>query len=114
MPERRRHEPAGLEHASAARPAPDSAGLPPDVAKSLGDRSLMGRNDRSHHIGLADPEQHADALRRPERQVEPSDVARPKRAAERLTRLWVAATQQADEPFFAHLAGEASRRGAGP
>ena len=71
MPERRRDQPAARNHVDAARPAARHAGRPLDVAERLGDRPIVRVTDRAAQLVVADPEQHADALRRRERQVEP-------------------------------------------
>jgi hypothetical protein len=71
--ERRGDEPSPAHQHRAAVPASRRARLALEVADRLRDSRLVRESDLPHDLGLADPEQHADALRRPEREVEAGD-----------------------------------------
>lgn len=103
MAERRRHEPAPLDHADAALPPTSPARRPLQVAESVGDRRLVRANNLSHDLRLTDREQHTHALRRPERQIEPGHRTRAKGPAKQLARSRISAAQQPHDAFLAYL-----------
>ena len=73
MPERRRHEPGRLLDDRAAVPAPNRRRRPLEIPDRLAHRDVVSRPNAPAQLVVAEPEQHADALRRRERQIEPGD-----------------------------------------
>src|SRR4051794_40276711 len=69
MIERSGHEAIGLQLALPAAAASHPHSLPPDVLQSRVNRGTMRTCDCIPNRWLTDPEHHADALRRRERQV---------------------------------------------
>jgi hypothetical protein len=82
--ERRGDEPAPAHQHRAAMPASRRARLALEVADRLRDSRLVSESDLPHDIWLADPEQHTDALRSPEREVEAGDRTRRERPPKEL------------------------------
>ena len=84
MPERRRDQarspaPPARRRGRAGPPPPNAPDTRPPQAAA---RSCAARTAPAQ-LAVADPEQHADALRRRERQIEPGDLDRTRRAPQR-------------------------------
>ncbi len=72
VPEPRSHEPGHRLDHRTCRPSPDRRGRPLEVAEGLPDGPVMRRADARSELVVPDAEEHADALGRRERQVEPA------------------------------------------
>ncbi len=104
----RRDQTAGVLEAHAARSAAHEHRRLLEVAERGTNRLLMGFHERRGHLGRRDREQHADRLRRRERQVKRGDrrlaVAGSKPHSRRPR---IASLEQRVELRCAHLTGEA-------
>ncbi len=101
VPERRRDEAAASNEHGAAVSAACHARLTFQIRKRVTDRGLVSGDDLAHDLGLADPEQHAHALRRTEGEVEAGDGARGERLSQRLAGRRVLPAQQPDDALLA-------------
>ena len=114
MPERRRDQPGRrlddrARHARAGPPPPSARGSRPPRRTA---RSCAARTARPQ-LRVADPEQHAHALRRRERQIEPGDPDRGSTtpaAARRPADRRPASTRRSASPSTAPVEPELARR----
>ena len=112
MPKRRRHQPGGRHDLSPAMAATDRRRRTLEIADRFEDGAVVRGADRGTQLAVADPEQDADALRRRERQIEPSDLDRARRAPQRGAVLRVKAGEHATQRVAVDRPGEAERHAA--
>ena len=85
-----------------------------EVAERLDDGPVVRRADRRAQLAVADPEQHAHALRRRERQIEPGDPDRARRAPQRRPVQRIQAGEHATQRVAVDRPASPSRRAAEP
>ncbi len=110
MPKRRRHQPAGRHHLSAAMAATDRRRRTFEIADGFQSGAVVRATDRGAQLRVADPEQDADALRRRERQVKAGDSYRTRRAPQRRAIQRIKARQDAAQRVAVDRAREPERR----